>query len=253
MDALPIIKVDFKHKDIVEVRTAYMYGEIGNHTKNTAALIIPGSGHNQSLGIHTGVQDNYHCCLAQKIPGLTVFVQVKPNEDFRAWGNSLGKVNTDFYVNWHLNRGGSYSASYIIEAAALHKFLKSYFEKTALLGLSQGGHAALITTYLEPPDILVISSGHSVITDSVLWSGHNQIIIPGIDNVVNTKYIIDDLEIPILLTYGKEEIGLYKIEANTKKTCESYSSKQNVECLIHNGGHVFPEVEILEFLNRNIR
>ncbi len=250
-DRQSVIKINFSHKDYSDSRSAYMYGDLEKLNRNiNAALIIPGSGNNQSFEIYRGDETNYHCCLVQNIQNIDLFIQIKPNEGIRAISDGQGKLTTDFYVNWHLNQGGSYSASYILEAAALTTFLKSSYQKTALLGLSQGGGAALVSSYLSKPDLLIISSGHSVLTDSIKWSGHNQIIIPGIKEIINEQYV-KDLDIPILLTYGKQEIGLFKIEAEEEITCSHYSAYSHIECIIHDGGHIFPEQEIFDFLTYN--
>ncbi len=250
-DRQSVIKINFSHKDYPDLRSAYMYGDVEKLNRNiNAALIIPGTGNNQSFAIYRGDITNYHCCLAQNIQNIDVFIQIKPNEGIRAISNGEAKINADSYVNWHLNEGGSYSASYILEAAALTYFLKSNYQKTALLGLSQGGIAALISSYLSKPDLLIMSSGYSILSDLVEWAGHQQIIIPGIKKIVNQQYV-KELDIPILLTYGRQEVGLYKIEAEEEITCSHFLLYSHIECIIHDGGHIFPEQEISDFLSNN--
>ena len=75
--------------------------------------------------------------------GGGVYTFIKPNEDFLAWHDGNGKkLSGDFIWNWHLNREGSYSVSYLVQSLAFTKWMKGCFKKTLIAGLSQGGAAA---------------------------------------------------------------------------------------------------------------
>lgn len=238
------------------VRQAYAYGDLipSGAAPNGAALIIPGSGHNQALSIATSDPRNYHCCMWGALEGFAKFVQIKPNEDARAIHNGSAKLNSDFYVVDFLERGGSYSATYIAEAAAILTFLKSHYETTSLLGLSQGGKAALITALLSEPDALVVASGYSTISvELVQWAGaSNQIIIPGLADKMQFDYLARNLTTPTLFTWGKREVGTYQIESRNGETCKKVKQVEHFTCLIHDRGHIYPETEVLSFLDSTL-
>ena len=138
----PILKLPFTLNDIAY--EAYAYGTVYKDCDRSipsAALIIPGSGNNQSLGIYENHPNNYHYGIIEALSSVNnVYVQIKPNRDARAWHNGLGlRMSGDFVYNWQLKMGGSYSVSYLVEALALMKYLNSCSDHTIVAGLSQGG------------------------------------------------------------------------------------------------------------------
>lgn len=200
-DVAEVLRVDFTIDGVA--RKAYAYGSI--HAQHSdAVLLIPGSGDNKARTITSGDPTAYHCCLYDELRGIDRFVQIKPNEGLRAVHDGEGRLQNNFIVNWHLNRGSSYSAAYLVEAVALHLYLRSHYDRTALAGLSQGGQAALITAMVGPaPDALVVASGYSTLhfsqeTSTVQSSGHNQIIIPGIAPRLAPGQLVKDLNFPTL-------------------------------------------------------
>lgn len=180
---------------------------------------------------------------------------IKPNEGLRAVHDGERRLSDEFIINWHLNRGGSYSASYLLEAIALHLYLQEHAERVVLAGLSQGGQAALITALLGPePDALVISSGYSVLSYSSTsptaeWAGHNQIIVPGIAPLLAPERLAEELTFPTLFTYGREERGVYRVEAEERLTCRALEDVEDIACVVHDDGHSFPVPEIVAFLD----
>ena len=133
----------------------------------TASLIIPGSGLNQSLGIATGDTANYHNGILNALnDGGAIYTFIKPNEDFLAWHDGKGnKINGSFIWNWHLNREGSYSVSYLVKSIAFTKWMKGCFGKTIVAGLSQGGLAALVNAIQSHPTMVVVASGHTLLNN----------------------------------------------------------------------------------------
>jgi hypothetical protein len=229
-------------------------GDSGTDNNAKALLVIPGSGHNQSSQIYSGAATNYHFGVLDLVDDDTdTFIFVKPNEDFLAWHDGQGKLNTDFYVNWHLNHGGSYSASYLVQAIALTRFLQRNYDTVAITGLSQGGAAALQVALQTEPSVVLVASGYTALEESVMHSGHDQIIIPShalsldVDRLVTVLRVLDTR---FLFTYGLPEAGQYKTEAPEGTSCRLLELEaENVRCTTHDGTHVFPSrSEVGDFL-----
>ena len=250
-DHAPVLAVDFLFDGLE--RRAYAYGPLAE-SYGASVLMIPGSGENKSRRIVSGAPDAYHCCLYDALDGFDRFVQIKPNEGLRAVHDGEGRLHEDFFINWHLNRGSSYSAAYIVEAVALAQFLSERSDGLAIVGLSQGGGAALLTSLLESPDAMVVASGYSVLVqEQVRWSGHNQIIIPRASSMTSPDELVASLDFPSLFTYGMMEAGLYRIDADTGRSCTFFATSESIDCLVHDRGHVFPEAEVVAFLDHALK
>jgi hypothetical protein len=250
--ATHVLKVTY---DLAGTRyDAYAYAVHASKPSYSAALIIPGSGFNQSSAIYNNDPSNYHFGIMEALgASVAKFVLIKPNEDCLAFHDGKAKINQDFSTNWLLARGASYSAHYITNSLAITKYLQTQYGKVVVAGLSQGGYAALLNSLQSQPHVAIIASGFSVVDAQVMWSGGNQIIIPGLDqrlSVADMRSRMRPLHTSFLFTYGKDEDGTYKIEANERLTCQYLSTLQNVECRIHKQGHVFPVATIREFLSR---
>jgi hypothetical protein len=217
-----------------------------------AALVIPGSGMNQSSAIYYNDPSNYHFgisdALAEEFDQYTL---IKPNEDCLAFHNGQEKLSRDFIINWLLNRGGSYSANYIIGALAITKHLQARYERVVTAGLSQGGHAVLLASLQSIPDAAIISSGFSIIKATLSYSPHDRIIIPNLRNRVT----FDDIRMKTkqsrtryLFTYGRKEHGAYGLEAETRASEEFFGAFPNGVWAVHDQGHVFPKEIIASFL-----
>jgi hypothetical protein len=230
---------------------AYAYFSLqsaGNHSR--AILIIPGSGMNQSSSLLLSDEKNYHYGIMTAFTKDDVYVFIKPNEDAYAFYRERSKLNNSFIVNWHLNRGGSYSASYITQSLAFTKFLKRKYSEVIVVGLSQGGGAALLNSIQSEPAYAIIASGYSVMNKDVEWAGIDQIIIPNISSKLDAAVsALSQLKTRFLFTWGKREVGAYRIEAMEKITANKLSLFSNVAIFVHDGGHVFPVKAIVEFLN----
>jgi len=235
--------------------TAYAYGEVlVKKKKNKAALIIPGSGENQSHAIYNNDRHNYHYGILDALGAdYEIFVVIKPNEDVLAFHDGRAKMNESFIVNWQLNRGSSYSASYITQSLAIAKYLKIEYDVFVVAGLSQGGAAALLCSLQSEPDAAIIASGYSVVSQSKAeWSSFSQIIIPHVAEVLAPAQLmlrLSALKTRYLFTWGTQEIGVYKMEAQEHATCLELKKVENAQCCIHEGGHVFPVDPIRRFLS----
>lgn len=236
-----------------KVYQSFAYGPIGNISiESRAVLIIPGSGHNQSSGIYKKDLYNYHNGVLEAFKEYDIFVFIKPNEDILAFHDGTKKLNTSFFINWHLNHDGSYSASYIAQSLAFTKYLKENYKQVIVAGLSQGGAATLLNALQSEPNAAIISSGYSVINDQVSVSDFNQIIIPGVEFVLKSDTVrsrINEMQTEFFFSWGKKEKGAYRIEAEEQQSCNHLMNDvKNIECVFFDGGHVFPVDEIRAFL-----
>jgi hypothetical protein len=217
-----------------------------------AVLLIPGSGNNQSSRIISNNPSNYHGNIAE-VAGrrADLYVYVKPNEDFLSIHNGKNKLHYNFIIKHLINNGGSYSSLYIVHSLALTKYLKQTYEKVVVLGLSQGGGAALLNSLQSKPDGAVISSGFSAMSKTFSRGAFRQIIIPNLNahyGVDKTYQIINESATRYLFTYGKLEKGIYGIEADHQYTCNYFMALSNVSCMIHSSNHAFPIHAVDKFL-----
>ena len=247
-----VLRVNYMLSGMLYDAYAYYVRQNASHSSDRAALIIPGSGTNQASSILYRDPSNYHYGIMDTLGGVSdVFVLIKPNEDILAFHDGQGKLNADFVVNWQLNRGSSYSVRYIVDSLAITKHLKQEYSSAIVAGLSQGGIAALLNALQSQPQKAVISSGYAVLLVDIEWAGHVQIIIPGVvEKVLRPDLVlsaIQDSSTSFFFSYGREEVGIYKVEADERLTCR-YLDAANVTCVTHDGGHVFPSTEIMEFL-----
>ncbi len=230
----------------------HAYAPADPQTGQPASLIIPGSGLNCSEPIYRNDPQSYHYGIIDALgAGITNYVFIKPNEDCLAFHNGAGKVTGDFFINWLLNNATSYSAAYIVSAMAITKYLQGRHDKVVVAGLSQGGGAALLTSLQARPTAAVIASGFSVIMERIHWSGHNQIIIPGIGQDYSNENVREKIKASptqFLFTYGRQESVIYRIEAEERLSCDFLANCPNVRCESHDEGHIFHEAITSDFL-----
>lgn len=196
--SLPVVRVTYTYRK--EIREAFSYGNMPNLCDGgRGSMVIPGSGDNQSSAIFTGDPENYHHgildAVSEESPDSR-FIFIKQNHDFLAWHNGGGKkLHGNYVFAWHLNQGGSYSASYLVDALAFTKWMQSCFQETAVLGLSQGGAASLLVSLQAQPTYAVVASGHSVLFRKADGSGQNQIIgVPGRFDLFREDHLLGALD-----------------------------------------------------------
>lgn len=235
---------------------AYAYvSEAEKRTQEVAVVIIPGSGDNQSSAIYLRDGDNYHHGVLDAFFDIDAFILIKPNHDILAIHDGQKKLDDSFIVNWHINNGGSYSASYIVQSMALTKYIQNKYTRTIVAGLSQGGAAALLNAMQSEPDMVIVSSGYSVIDDVAEWGGFNQIIIPGIRRILSWQNLSSRIsnmkETNFFFSYGRDEVGTYKMESVSGTSCHKLNeiNRDRVKCLSFDGGHAFPVSEIRSFIH----
>ena len=256
----PVVKVRFRYQE--RDYEAFAYGVLpkscAEKKTSLASLVIPGSGINQSLGIALNNPSNYHFGIMDSVlPWGKVYTFIKPNEDFLAWHDGNGKkINGSFIWNWHLNRKGSYSVSYLVQTLAFTKWLQSCFTHVVVAGLSQGGAATLLNGLQSKPTYAIVASGHSILNSLVEWSGSNQLIgVPGYANLGKPQHLAEMLRVSPtqwFFSWGKGEIGTYKIEAEERRTGKYIEQLLNVSLVVHEGGHIFPTKEIRFWLSEQM-
>jgi len=238
-EKLPITKIDFEL--LGKKYWSFAYGKKNKSQK--ALLIIPGSGSNQSSKIYMNDKDNYHYGLKHSFEkNFDVYVFIKPNEDYLAMHNTYNKINYDYIYNWHINKGGSYSFSYIVQSIAFSKYLKKNYDQIVVAGLSQGGEAAFINSLYSDPDFSIISSGLSVYHKNLEFAGRDQIIIPN-KFIYNEKILRDnfsDLKTNFFFSWGVNDTSEeYKREMKSNKTCNFFKRIINLTCF-YGESHEFP-------------
>ena len=237
---------------------AFAYGSLPSRCggNSLATLIIPGSGINQSLAIFRDNKNNYQRGIRRVIEKLNgdSYVLIKPNEDYRAWHNGQGKkLNESYIYNWHLNRLGSYSVSYLVESLAFTKWMKSCSTRTILVGLSQGGAAVLLNAVQSSPTVAVIASGHSLLSEFINDADQNQLTgVPGYSELMDSSILrrcIAKTSTKWFFSWGRGETGIYRYDAYNSITANQLSDMKHVNSVIHKGDHEFPLTELWNYLS----
>jgi len=239
--------------------TALAYGRLPTNCGiGSAALVIPGSGLNQATSIVDRDAGNVHRGILDALGSVTqTYALVKPNEDSLAWHNGKGmKLTGDMIWNYHVNRGGSYSVSYLMQSLAFVKWMKTCFDKTVVAGVSQGGAATLLNALQSKPTAAVVSSGHSLLFDQVEYAGHNQLLnVPGYASLAKSANLVAALAASPsswLFSWGRLDSDIYKVEAETGFTASYIRPLANVDVSIHDGGHEFPVADVRAFVTNSV-
>jgi hypothetical protein len=253
----PVIRVRFTYQN--REYDAFAYGKIPQSPskQDVASLIIPGSGLNQSYSIVARCKNNYQNGILDALDSIKsdVFTFVKPNEDYLSWHDGHGKkVSGSVIWNWQLNRGGSYSVSYLVMSIAFTKWMKLLYKETILAGLSQGAMAALLNALQSQPRKAIISSGFSLLFNDIDMSGPNQLVgVPGLGELFQKEQFFNKIKnstTKYLFSWGKSMDPIYGTEYYSKITAEVIGPLPNVSILMHDKGHAFPPTtEIIHFLS----
>ncbi|NKB23684.1 MAG: hypothetical protein GKR87_04775 [Kiritimatiellae bacterium] len=159
-----VFKVDYKLADTGYKAYAYFTEKVPMAKK--AALIIPGSGLNQSSSIYRNEPTNYHFGIHEALgDAYDIYVLIKPNEDCSAFHNGRKKLNKNFVINWLLDYGASYSAHYIVSSLAITKHMQNKYDHVVVARLSRGGSATLLNALQSQPDAAIIASGFSMLNE----------------------------------------------------------------------------------------
>lgn len=169
----PVVKLTYSlHQKNDTAYAAFTNSTLSN-TGNckTAFLLLHGTGTNTtSQFMQNNGYANILCAVKSKCAEYgDVFSYCKPNEDWRAIYWNRKKLG-DYIFGYLEATGHNYGTDYLIENIAFVKYLKQHYERVVLLGISEGGYAALLNSLYSEPDAAVISGGYSISFDTYLWS-----------------------------------------------------------------------------------
>lgn len=246
-----IFSLGFRTTD-TPARKALFYRFVGKVKKDCAVLLIPGTGFDQATKISLG--KGYHGKIADTIkPICDLFVLIKPNQGPLSIHN--GKKSLDYRIArvTLLNEGFSYTLTYFVHAQAILQFLREQYQRTGVVGLSQGGEAALIIANLEQPDFAIVASGYSILNAEIELKNMKQTIYPNLrflNKPSNVRQAIRQGKTKFLFSWGLREKSVYGFEAREKKTCKYFSevASEKITCIYHGGKHVFPLKEVGAFI-----
>jgi hypothetical protein len=217
-----------------------------------AALIIPGSGENQSHAIVTHQEANYHGQIVDWLkPHADVYVFIKPNQGVLAIHNGIRKIDGNYIYADLINRGKSYSFDYLVRAVAVIRFLQEKYETVALFGISQGGAAVLLCSLYTEPDGAFVASGYSVLLDDIYPAGQDQIMFPGVASIFSKEAVRDaigKMRTRFVFSWGRLEPDIYGYETNAHPTEKYFKGTENMRCVYHAGGHEFPSAQVRQFI-----
>jgi hypothetical protein len=250
-----VLKVNFHYQKKDFSAFCYMRNNLILKNLNTYAFIIPGSGLNQSYQIYTGQGYSYQGSILPIFDSIVnnVLIFIKPNEAFLAWHDGKGKkLNQESIVNWHLNRGGSYSYSYLVQTLAISKWVNYNNGSLIISGISQGGQVAFLNSLFSKPRIVIAASCLSSFNESVEFSGHNQLIgIKELPAISDSNWLFSKLEYSstkYLFTWGKNDSWPYNFEAKYHLLSNKLSKLNNVSVKVHEQDHIYPVVEVSNWL-----
>lgn len=250
----------FPRPDILELGYSYggrRYRAYAYHRKGrgrspapAGTVIIPGSGENQSSAMQRGDSLSYQANIVKLAEGVgDAYILVKPNEDFLALHDGRRKLDENAIVVYLLNHGASYSARYLLDSLALAKRVRAKHGKLFVAGLSQGGQASLINALQSEPDKAVVCAGYSVLFDDFLHQGIDQIILPGYDfSSSEIRRRMSRSKTKFLFTWGLQDGGAFRIEAEERLSCGFFGELENVSCEVHPGRHIYPDRLVGDFL-----
>lgn len=257
MQKNPMVYFDFSLNSKNSTTYSFYYPRDTNQLAKTAFFIIPGNGENSVSKVVQGIDYyNYLCFVSQNLKNYgDVFVYMKPNEDARAiyWNNK--KINNQSLVDQLDTVNTPYGLHYLIEMIATIKSLKKQYCKVMILGISEGGYAALLSSLITKPDASIISAGYSVGFDNspislpILYSRFDSLVYfyqkDSIKNLIqsqNTKY---------LFTYGDlDVVNLMQEEHDSNLTQQYFNDTLNTSFYYNYQNHTFPYCSVInDFFN----
>lgn len=169
----PVVKLSYElHNKPDTAYAAYTPSVAGAGSScKTVFLLLHGTGTNTtSQFMQNNGYANIYCAVKTKcLQYGDVFSYCKPNEDWRAIYWNRKKLG-DYVFSYLEATGHNYGTNYLIENIALVKYLKTKYQRVVLLGISEGGYAALLNSFYSEPDAAIISGGYSISFDTYLWS-----------------------------------------------------------------------------------
>jgi pimeloyl-ACP methyl ester carboxylesterase len=252
-DTLCVVNASLNRKGV----NIYSYFKRGSDS-TVAILMIPGSMDNQSYKIYHNLP-NYHNTY-DNIFFLNAefgdsYLFIKPNEDILAIHNGQRKLSHEAIVPTLINWGTSYTANQIIQIIALIKHLKQTYEKVVVIGLSQGGYLALVTSVLAGPTAAVVASGYSIIFDELFFATLNQPISPNLNRFFNREKVKKSISLgrtKYLFSWEISDNPIYGYENHSLETYNYLNGTRNAQVYNKNEGHTFPQGAVIREFYRNV-
>ncbi len=235
-----ILNIKYRVKD--RFYDAYAYLKIKPKSE-CGALIIPGTGRNQSYMIINNSRINYHYGLLAPFEKCSIFTLIKPNEDYLAIYKNGKKLTEYAYLNHLIGQGSSYGSRYVSDGVAIMQWIKSNFETSLVTGLSQGGIAATLIALEVNPKYAIIASGPVKFLGEIGYGAHNQLLFPGIHMEVlgpSMYAAVKKSSTTYLFTMGRYETGVMAMDVKELSTFNLLRSAPNATCKLHSGGHEYP-------------
>ncbi len=206
--------------------------------RNCASLIVPGSGTDLASQILLG--EGYHGDLFAQVP-CTTLVYVKPNHDTRQIVYKDHRVNFDYLYTSLIGINSIYSYWYIEELIETALYLKTVSDAVLVVGLSQGGGAAMIVGAVANLAVTAVLSGYYV-PDGGQFGNFHQILIPSMTSFLQPEEIGKYFrQGQLILTYGKQDLPVYRLAETQDEACSRLiASEARVTCVFHDSGHTYP-------------
>lgn len=250
-----IHKLDFSYKE--KIYNSYSYYKNSETSNNIVSFVVPGSGVNQSTDIFYNTNNNYQMNIDDITKQYSdTFIFIKPLEDILAVHNGKQKISNYSYVNYLLNNGSSYSATYLLQAIAHVKYIQTVYEKTYVFGLSQGGYAATFVSIMTRPNKSFIASGYSELLHHPHLAAQNQVIFPGSEKILNINTLNSYLKTcncEMFFSYGQQESNVYGYEYGHKHTENLLNHLNNIDFYYHPKGHEYYQQNILDSMFREFQ
>lgn len=207
--------------------------------RNCASLIIPGSGIDMASQILLG--EGYHDNLFAQVP-CTTLVYVKPNHDTRQIVYQGHRANFEYLYTSLIGINSIYSYWYIQELIETALYLKTVTDEVLVVGLSQGGSAAMIVGAVAKLAVTAVLSGYYVPNGGQFGNFH-QILIPGMTAFMQPEMIARYFRHgQLILTYGKQDLPVYRLAETQEEACSRLiAAGARVTCLVHDSGHTYPD------------
>lgn len=249
----PLVNIDFTLNGKNSKAYSFLFPHDSTTQSESAYVVFTGGGNNETSYLVQGI--GYHNMLCYVTNNLRlsgdVYAYMKPNEDARAIYWNDGKLNNAYVLSYLDSVKHQFGLNYLVEMIATIKYLKTKYCKVVVLGLSEGGYAALLASMITPADGVVVSGGYSTGFDTA-WASYS-ILQQRFDSLVfrynrdtikskiaanNTKYLFTwgDGD-GVNLMQGEHDSSYTQIFLNDTIHCSYYYNFSN---------HTFPDCQAID-------
>lgn len=250
----PLIRFDYKLNEKSSQAYSFYFPKDSIPNNTSAYIIFPGNGENSATKLVQGY--GYYNDLCYLTPNLRlsgdVFAFMKPNEDARAifWNNK--KIDNIHLVSLLDTLDKQYGLNYLIEMIAIIKTLKQKYCNVYLVGISEGGYASLLASFVTQPEATMVSGGYSVGFDtsynsySILGSRFDSLVYfynkDSVKNLILTNNSI------YFFTYGDTDVvNMMQQEHDSFLTQNFFNDTTNHSYFYYNYNyHTFPTCPVID-------